>query len=215
MWPALPTAPGMCLLHRRPAQPPCSIQWGLWWQWEAVLRLLPLCVRGWQMAGGGRRVAALPAAAAAASSAAWAWLVGGRVLRRGRQAGRQAGGRLGAVQLGSPVLPPCAWHHSLLARPPLPPQHSQHSGKLEQDLLNCQGELLVANNRWDGWGWAALGAGWVAAPCSGRPQAPAARPRAPPRRSRPVPASCLSPRPSAQRRSQHPRALLRAWRGAG
>ncbi|EFN59593.1 hypothetical protein CHLNCDRAFT_132980 [Chlorella variabilis] len=26
-------------------------------------------------------------------------------------------------------------------------KHSQHSGKLEQDLLNCQGELLVANNR--------------------------------------------------------------------
>jgi hypothetical protein len=29
-------------------------------------------------------------------------------------------------------------------------QHSQHSGKLEQELLNCQRELLVAQTRWAG-----------------------------------------------------------------
>lgn len=27
-------------------------------------------------------------------------------------------------------------------------KHTEHSSKLEQNLLNCQGELLVAQNRW-------------------------------------------------------------------
>jgi hypothetical protein len=28
-------------------------------------------------------------------------------------------------------------------------KHTEHSSKLEQNLLNCQGELLVAQNRWE------------------------------------------------------------------